>query len=248
MPLTSLDLAGATLGVGEATGSRQRLTLLGATMLHGTLAAGLLLIPILRDAELPEAPGSHALLVALPELAPPPPPPPAPASAPRPRSPAPGPSARTRELVAPVDVPDRIAEGPEIPELEGGVAGGSEAGVEGGVEGGLVGGLLDSPAPAPTVVRVGGLVHEPRVVRDVSPVYPPVALAAHLDGLVILELEVGRDGVVREVRVMRAEPVFTEAAVEAARQRRYQPLLLDGVPTDFLVTVTIRFSLRRPHS
>jgi protein TonB len=247
MTLTSLDLGGAAAGVEAAVASRQRLTLASAALLHGTLAAGLVLVPLLREPEVPDPQRARSLLVALPDLAPPPPPPPA--AAPRAAAAVPRPSARTRELLAPVEVPDQIADaGSEASDLDGGEPGGIEGGVAGGAEGGVVGGLGDAPAPAPRVVRVGGLVHEPRVVRDVAPVYPPAALAAHATGLVILELQVGRDGGVREVNVLRSEPLFDAAAVEAARQRRYQPLLLDGVPTDFVVTVTIRFNLRPPRS
>jgi TonB family protein len=113
------------------------------------------------------------------------------------------------------------------------------------VVGGVLGGLGSEPEP---VVRVGGQIQEPRILHDVPPVYPPAALAAHATGIAILELLVGRDGRVKKVDVLQGAPMFAEAAAEAVRQRRYQPLLLSGIPIDFVVTVTIRFNLRTAHA
>jgi periplasmic protein TonB len=82
----------------------------------------------------------------------------------------------------------RPGEGLDLGGIEGGVAGGVEGGVPGGVVGGVVGGLPDAPPPPPVKpVRVGGDVREPRKVRDVAPVYPELAMKAHIEGIVIIE-------------------------------------------------------------
>ena len=62
-------------------------------------------------------------------------------------------------------------------------------------------------------------------------------------GLVILEVQVDVQGVVKSVNVLRGHPLFDEPAMEAVRQWRYQPLLLNGVPTGFILTVTVLFNM-----
>jgi protein TonB len=81
------------------------------------------------------------------------------------------------------------------------------------------------------------------LLRRVEPDYPLIARQARLQGLVILEAHVDSAGAVREVRVLRGIPLLNEAAVAAVRQWRYKPLLLNGIPTEFLLSVTVHFGL-----
>lgn len=130
--------------------------------------------------------------------------------------------------------------------MEGGVPGGVEGGVPGGVLGGVVGGLPLEPlpkAPPPRVVRVGGKMVAPELVRRVSPAYPELARLARVDGVVILEAQVDIRGRVKTVKVLRGQPLLDEAAIEAVKRWRYRPLLLNGVPTEFILTVTLMFNL-----
>jgi protein TonB len=153
---------------------------------------------------------------------------------------------RTDGFVAPIETPAEI-----IPEegldfgIEGGVAGGVEGGVPGGVVGGIIGGLPEAPpvAPAPPPVRVGGRVKEPTKLKAVPPVYPDAAVAARIEGVVILECLISPQGRVTEVKVLRGVPLLEEAAVDAVRQWIYTPTLMDGVPVPVLMTVTVRFDL-----
>jgi protein TonB len=146
--------------------------------------------------------------------------------------------------VAPIDVPTELP--PEQSDLgiEGGVAGGVEGGVPGGVVGGVVGGLPITGAtlPAP-IVRIGGSIKAPKLMYKPGPVYPQLAVLARVSGLVIVEAHVDTRGRVREVRVLRGHPLLDEAALQAVREWRYQPLLLNGVPSEFLLTVTVQFNL-----
>jgi protein TonB len=133
--------------------------------------------------------------------------------------------------------------------LELGFEGGVPGGVEGGVLGGIVGGILPAPQPTPTpvaprVVRIGGQLVAPALVRKVAPQYPELARSARVQGIVILEAQVGTRGRVKTVSVLRGHPLLDESAVEAVKQWRYRPLLLNGVPTEFILTVTITFGLR----
>ena len=122
-------------------------------------------------------------------------------------------------------------------------------GVIGGVPNGVVGSVMDdlptsAPPPPPRVVRIGGGIAAPRLVRRVDPGYPAIAAAARVSATVLLEAEVDVRGEVARVRVEHGHPLFDEEAIAAVRQWRYQPLLLNGEPTGFVLTVTVRFDLR----
>jgi protein TonB len=117
--------------------------------------------------------------------------------------------------------------------------GGVEGGVPGGVVGGVVGGLpTGAPPPPARVVRIGGQIAQPRLLRRIEPVYPDLAIQSRIAALVILEAEVDTRGLVKNVKVLRGHPLFDEAAMLAVRQWRYQPLLLNGEPTGFILTST----------
>lgn len=98
--------------------------------------------------------------------------------------------------------------------------------------------------PAQTLVRIGGLIREPRLLEARPPQYPKVAQRAGVTGKVIIEARVGQDGRVKELRVTEGHPLFDEAARASVRSRRYEPLLLNGVPTEFLITITMKFNLQ----
>ena len=70
-----------------------------------------------------------------------------------------------------------------------------------------------------------------------------MALAARVQGVVILEVRIDRDGSVADARVLRSIPLLDAAAIEAVRQWKYQPTLLNGAPIDVLMTVTVNFTL-----
>lgn len=102
------------------------------------------------------------------------------------------------------------------------------------------------PTPAPVAresVRVGGDLKAPAPVERVEPEYPPLAVRAKVQGVVILEARVDRQGRVEDVRVLRSIPLLDNAAIAAVRQWRYSPLLLNGQPERFVLTVTLSFSL-----
>jgi TonB family protein len=96
---------------------------------------------------------------------------------------------------------------------------------------------LNQKAP----VRIGGDIKEPRKVRDVKPVYPAGA-AENLRGFVILEAVIGKDGSVSDARILRSVPGLNEAALDAVRQWMFTPTLLNGVPVEVIITVTVNFS------
>lgn len=94
-------------------------------------------------------------------------------------------------------------------------------------------------------VRVGGDIRQPMKVRDVKPVYPPLAQEGRVQGLVILEGVIDEQGNIADVKVLRGVPLLNDAAVEAVRQWRYAPTLLNGVPVPVIMTMTVTFTLDR---
>jgi len=109
-------------------------------------------------------------------------------------------------------------------------------------------GVPDAP-PAPVEdtgpIRVGGQIKEPRKIHEVKPIYPEIARKARMEGVVILEITVDKQGNVRDVKILRSLPMgLTEAAVEAVKQWKYEPSTLNGRPVEVLVTVTVTFRLQ----
>lgn len=227
------------------SGSRSALTVTVSVAAHAALLGALTVLPLLSDGRLPPQAHEVRAFFAPPlEIAPPPPPPPPPAAAAATRI-APPRAVRADELTAPIEVPEAI-----FPEAglelagEGGVVGGVEGGVPGGVVGGVVGGLPEAPPPPPLQpLRVGAAVKEPRKLRDVSPVYPSLAVAGRVEGVVILECLLDTRGHVQEARVLRGVPLLDEAALDAVRQWVYSATLVDGVPVSVIMTVTVSFRL-----
>jgi protein TonB len=222
--------------------------------LHAVLVVAVVIVPRLLYDALPEPGAAVRAFFSTPlEIAPPPPPPPPPAPAaavrvvrqapvePRALDPA--------AFVAPIEVPDEIRpeEGLDLG-VEGGMPGGVEGGVPGGVVGGVVGGLLGSNLPPPPVrvVRIGGKLIAPKLVTKVPPRYPPLAAQGRIAATVILEARVDVNGRVTTATVLRGHPLFDEEAVAAVKQWRYVPLLLNGEPTEFILTVTLSFNVKTP--
>ena len=71
-----------------------------------------------------------------------------------------------------------------------------------------------------------------------------MAVSAKVTGTVILEATVDEQGRVTDVRVLRSIILLDQAAIKAVKQWRYQPLVLNGTPVPFILTVTLSFSLR----
>ncbi len=82
----------------------------------------------------------------------------------------------------------------------------------------------------------------PKAIHKVSPDYPESERASRVEGVVVLALRVDKSGQVSDARVVRSlGKAFDEAAVEAVRQWRFEPLLRDGQPTESEINITINF-------
>jgi TonB family protein len=102
------------------------------------------------------------------------------------------------------------------------------------------------PRVAGTVAGKGEIT-APKIVSKVAPSYPEQARKARVDGVVILGCTVGADGVVRDIKPIRSEPMgLTEAAADAVKQWRYEPArTAAGKPVEVFMTITISFMLDR---
>jgi protein TonB len=235
------------LGPSPRGRGRRTLTLPVSASAHALMIAAIVLVPLLSHETLPDPAAGVRVFFAEPAAMPPPPPPPAarPAAVSRPAAvPA---SLRAASFVAPIETPVEVPtdDGFDLG-VEGGQPGGVEGGVPGGVVGGVVGGLPDLPAPppaAPRVVRVGGDVKPPAKIKHVDPLYPPLARLANLEGTVILECVINPLGQVVDIKVLRGWPMLDGAAVEAVRQWRFTPTLMNGIPVSAVMSVTVRFTL-----
>lgn len=98
------------------------------------------------------------------------------------------------------------------------------------------------PGPLPTVVRVGGDIKTPKQVRRVEAVYPDAAISAGIEGTVVIEAIIGKNGAVRDARIAKSVPLLDEAALAAVKEWAYSPTLLNGVPVDVAMTVSISFA------
>jgi TonB family protein len=106
-----------------------------------------------------------------------------------------------------------------------------------------------SPSSAPPTtnpnqsVSVGAPIRSPLRTKMVQPRYPPEAVAAKVEGIVILEAWIGIDGRVIDAKVLRSVPLLDQAAVDAVRQWEYAPTMLNGAPVPVITTVTVTFNL-----
>lgn len=239
------------------TPRHQSTPILVSTTAHIVVVALVVVIPLFFVTHQLPAPPVMMAFVAPPPAPPPPPPPPAAAREPAKRPPA----ARTdtpapRQLVAPVEAAPEVTPEP-AGEDDAGVPDGVEGGVPGGVVGGVVGGLPEAPPPPPPLpppppapvrsgpVRVGGNIKAPTLIHRVEPIYPPMAVNAHLQGIVILEAVVDEAGLVKDVKVLRSvNPLLDYEALRAVRQWRYTPVVLNGTPVPFVLTVSLSFALQ----
>ena len=157
-------------------------------------------------------------------------------------------------------IPAPVHKTQEAPPPPVSTTGGVVEGVPGGVVGGVPGGvssevlssapsvpvLAKSPEPTPIKrIRIASRVAEANLIHDVAPQYPPEAGRARIEGAVVLMAVIGKDGSVQDVRVESGLPILAQAAMDAVKQWRYRPYLLNGEPVEVDSRITINFTLSR---
>ena len=153
--------------------------------------------------------------------------------------------------VAPIEAPPDIAPERDMPTAPSGYEVTGVRGIETGVHGGLdlsgSGLTVEPPSPPPPAsrepIRLHAGMQAPRKIVNVPPHYPPHAQAARVEGTVVLDAVIDPTGRVTDVRVTHSVNLLDQAAVEAVRQWRFTPTLLNGEPVSILLTVTVRFTL-----
>ena len=98
-------------------------------------------------------------------------------------------------------------------------------------------------SPPGKPLRVSSVVQEAKVIHRVQPEYPLLARRARAEATIMLEVDVDRNGIVSDVRILKGHPLFNDEAVRAVRQWKYSPTLLNGEPIPIVATVTLIFKL-----
>lgn len=99
------------------------------------------------------------------------------------------------------------------------------------------------PALPPSQIRVGANVESANLLKQVQPVYPPLAKAARVQGTVVFDAVIAKDGTVSNLTVVSGPPLLQVAAMQAARQWQYKPTLLNGQPVEVRTTISMNFAL-----
>ncbi len=116
--------------------------------------------------------------------------------------------------------------------------------------GGIIGGVLSSKpgtsSDLPQRVRVSSGVSTGLLVEKVQPQYPGAAKQARIQGQVVLQAEIDKNGDVEELTLISGHPMLAPAAIEAVKQWKYKPYLLNGQPEKVETQVVVIFQLAGP--
>ena len=159
--------------------------------------------------------------------------------------------------MAPKEIPKEIAMIKEDelppPSAGGGVPGGVPGGVAGGSAGGVIGGIISAtpvaaPPPPPKVeapkrIRVGGQVQAAMAISRPQPIYPPLAKQARIQGVVRLEAQISKTGTIENLKVISGHPLLVQSALDAVKQWRYKPTVLNNEPVEVITTIDVNFTL-----
>lgn len=109
---------------------------------------------------------------------------------------------------------------------------------------------LAASGPGPTVILAKPLrpiaishMDAGSLIHDVKPVYPHIALETRTEGTVVLHALISREGTIESLQVVSGHPFLAHAAVEAVRQWRYRPYILNGEPVEVETQITVNFKL-----
>ena len=227
-------------------------TVLVSTVFQVAFLAVLILIPLIYTEALPKT--VWATMVTAPPPPPPPPPPPVATQIVKVK-----PQVHLMDagkLMAPKVIPKEVKIIKEEAEpdmgavgMAGGVPGGVAGGSMGGVLGGVIGGMGTAPPPPKPKqsgpLRVGGNVQAAKIINRVQPVYPPLARQTRISGTVRLHAIISKDGTIQQLEVVSGHPLLQQSALDAVRQWRYQPTLLNGEPVEVDTTIDVIFSLNQ---
>ena len=126
------------------------------------------------------------------------------------------------------------------------------AGVPGGtglrVPNSVINNVIQAPPALPKLagpskVRVSSGVAQGLLIHQVKPVYPSLAVQARVQGTVVLQAVIAKDGTVQDLRVVSGHPLLVRAALEAVQLWRYKPYLLNHQPVEVDTQINVNFTL-----
>jgi protein TonB len=100
-----------------------------------------------------------------------------------------------------------------------------------------------APTHSPQRVNVSSGVSAGLLLAPIRPIYPRIAIATHTEGVVVVEAIISKSGKIESAHATSGSPMLRDAAVDAVRNARYSPYLLNGTPTEVDTTITVTFRL-----
>lgn len=153
----------------------------------------------------------------------------------------------------PSQLPKFIGSSPEEPErgfsLSSGIMGSvpgalSNGALSGGAAFSTGGPSASAPKLAlPSKARVSSGVAEGLLIHKVLPQYPILARQARIQGAVVLQAVIGKDGTVKNLQILSGHPMLLPAAMQAVKQWRYRPYFLNGEAVEVDTQITVNFTL-----
>ena len=104
-------------------------------------------------------------------------------------------------------------------------------------------GLLIAANAAP--VPVSGAAQQKKLVKMVKPAYPPEAKAKGVQGTVRLQAVIGKNGAVKELKVLRGPEELVPPSIKAVKQWLYEPTLLNGEPVEVITEIDVNYTLAK---
>jgi protein TonB len=151
---------------------------------------------------------------------------------------------------APREIPKKTAlvrNEESVPPGPFGIAGDTPGGVPDGALYGIAPMTHETPSlpqlAMPAKVRVSSGVAEGLLMHQVKPQYPVLARQARIEGTVVLQATIGKDGTVQNLRLISGHPMLVQAALDAVRQWRYRPYYLNNQPVEVDTLITVNFTL-----
>jgi TonB family protein len=106
--------------------------------------------------------------------------------------------------------------------------------------------VVDVPNPSSGIVRVSSGVMRALVLTQPPPIYPDIAKAAHVQGVVVLHAIISKEGKVEQLSVVSGSPMLQQSAIDAVQQWTYRPFLLNGQPVEVESTINVNYTFGGP--
>ncbi len=153
------------------------------------------------------------------------------------------------QLQAPSRIPTQIAQvtdpGLQPPSILIGIGAPTGQGIPGGIPVALAAPVvvMAKPLAPPHAMKISSGVAAGQLISPIRPIYPEIAKAAGIQGTVVIEATISRQGTIENLQVVEGPPMLRRAAIDAVAAARYRPFLLNGEPVEVQTTIQVIFSL-----